>query len=174
MLDTTPSTFATRLSAPRSGERRAVPIRRLVVTALVIAATGCVNHPVGPARTVAKFEGKAATTASSALSAVETVRLLARTAADGKAFGPFTSVAVSEQEDTLGGLRGTFLSIQPPPGDDVEALRDELSTVLTSAFDHVGAVRIEVRRGNLDELDVVAGPLQQDADDLRALVEELE
>ena len=80
---------------------------------------------------------------------------------------------MSEQEDALGGLRGTFMSIQPPPGPEVAALRAELSTVLTSAFDHVGDVRIEARRGNLDVLDDVAAPLQQDADDLRALVEEL-
>jgi hypothetical protein len=148
--------------------------RRALVAALASASlAGCVNHPVGPARSSESFEAKAGTTAESALSAVETVRLLAATAADGKAFGPYTSIAVSEQEDALGGLRGTFLSIQPPPGPDVAALRAELSTVLTSAFDHVGDVRIEARRGNLDVLDDVAAPLQQDAADLRALVEEL-
>jgi hypothetical protein len=142
------------------------------VTALLVL-TACVSHPVGPARTLASYEAKAGTTAESALSAVETVRLLATAAADGNTFGPFTSIAVSEQEDALGGLRGTFLSIQPPPGADAEQLREEVSGLLTRAFDHVGAVRIEVRRGNLDGLDDVAAPLARDADDLRAVVEAL-
>jgi hypothetical protein len=80
---------------------------------------------------------------------------------------------VSEQEDTLGGLRGTFMSIQPPPGAAPDELRDELSRVLTAAFDHVGDVRIEVRRGHLDGLDEVALPLATDAEDLRQLQDEL-
>ena len=148
--------------------------RRAAVAALVVLSlVGCVNHPVGPARSTESFEAKAGTTAESALSAVETVRLLATAAADGNSLGAYTSVAVSEQEDTLGGLRGTFLSIQPPPGADLEALRAELSAILTSAFDHVGAVRIEARRGNLEVLSDVAAPLEQDAADLRAIIEEL-
>jgi hypothetical protein len=161
------------LNGTRSGDGGGVRLRWTLAAVLAIVATGCVNHPVGPARSVGSFEAKAGTTARSALSAVETVRLLADTAARGDAFGAYTSVAVSEQEDALGGLRGTFLSIQPPPGDRVAALRDELSAVLTSAFEHVGAVRIEVRRGHLGELDDAAAPLRQDADDLRSIVEAL-
>ena len=135
--------------------------------------TGCVAHPVGPARDLDGYERKASTTVESALSAVETVRLLATTASDGGSFGPYTSIAVSEQEDALGGIRGTFMSIQPPPGAPADELRDRLSQVLTSAFDHVGDVRIEVRRGHLDGLDAVAAPLGQDAETLRQLQEEL-
>jgi hypothetical protein len=136
-------------------------------------ATGCVAHPVGPARDLDGYERKASTTVGSALSAVETVRLLAATASEGGAFGAYTSIAVSEQEDALGGLRGTFMSIQPPPGPTADQLRAELSRVLTAAFDHVGDVRIEVRRGHLDGLDVVALPLATDAEDLRRLQDEL-
>jgi hypothetical protein len=149
-------------------------LRRVAAACALVALTGgCVGHPVGPARDLESFEAKAGTTASSALSAVETVRLLARTTADGGAFGSYASIAISEQEDALGGIRGTFLSIQPPPGAAAAALRAELSDLLTRAFDDVGAVRIEVRRGHLDDLDDAAAPLHQDADDLRALVAEL-
>ena len=119
------------------------------------------------------YEAKANTTAESALSAVETVRLLANTASDGNAFGSYVSIAISEQEDALGGLRGTFMSIQPPPGTNAAVLRHELSEVLTSAFDHSGDVRIEARRGNLADLSKVAEPLVDDADQLRLLIEEL-
>jgi hypothetical protein len=140
------------------------------IVAIVVA--GCVDHPVGPARSYESFAAKASTTAASALSAVETVRLVAAAAADGRAFGPYTSVAVSEQEDTLSGVQGTFASIQPPD-DRADELRDELTAVLSRALGNVADVRIEARRGNLGDLDEVAAPLAADADDLRAIVAEL-
>lgn len=130
-------------------------------------------HPVGPARTYGSYAAKASTTVESAISAVETVRLLAATAADGQAMGAYTSIAVSEQEDTLGGLRGTFASIQPPPDERSAQLRRQLTALLNQSFDHVGDVRIEARRGNLDRLDVVAVPLDADADALNALLDTL-
>ena len=148
---------------------------RRVLAGLIVSllVAGCVAHPVGPARSVESYERKANTTAESALSAVETVRLLAGAGADGNALRSYLSVAVSEQEDALGGVRGTFMSIQPPEGVPSAVLRDELSTILTSAFDHVGDVRIEIRRGHVAELDTVAAPLSLDAAELRELIEEL-
>ena len=143
----------------------------LEAAALTIGATACINHPIGPARTFGSFEGKAVTTAESALSAVETVRLLATTASEGSSFSSFTAVAVSEQEDALGGLRGTFASIQPPDDESV-ALRQELTPILDAAFDDVGDVRIEVRRGHLSELDVVAAPLEQVSSNLQSFIDE--
>jgi hypothetical protein len=149
--------------------------RRRGFTALVVVVelAGCVAHPVGPARDLEGYERKASTTVESALSAVQTVRLLADTAADGGALSSYTAIGVSEQEDSLGGVRGTFMSIQPPPGVDAAQLRHEVSTALTDAFDHVGDVRIEARRGHLDRLDEVAAPLAGDADTLRQLQDEL-
>jgi hypothetical protein len=147
-------------------------VRRAWAALGAIVLLGCVNHPVGPARSFDAYEAKASTTAESALSAVETVRLLARTAADGDAFANYTAVAVSEQEDTLGGLRGTFESIQPPDARS-EELRARLSELLTRAVDDTAAVRIEVRRGHLDALSEVAAPLAPVAVELAALIEEL-
>jgi hypothetical protein len=141
----------------------------LAFLSMVLAA--CVAHPIGPARTYGSYAAKASTTVESAISAVETVRLLADTAADGRAMGAYTSVAVSEQEDVLGGLRGTFASIQPPPDVRSAQLRRQLTALLNRSFDHVGDVRIEARRGHLDGLDLVAAPLAADADDLDALLD---
>jgi hypothetical protein len=146
-------------------------VRALAILTCVLAA--CVAHPIGPARTYGSYAAKASTTVESAISAVETVRLLADTAADGRAMGAYTSVAVSEQEDTLGGLRGTFASIQPPPDERSTQLRRQLTALLNRSFDHVGDVRIETRRGHLDRLDVVAAPLAADADALNALLDTL-
>jgi len=149
-------------------------MRRLVAAALLaiagVAVAGCVPHPVGPARTFDSYEGKAATTAESALSAVETVRLAADTSSRGNAFGPYLSVLVSDAEASLDGLAGTFDSIQPPD-EQADALHDELAELLQSAGDNVRTVRVSVRRGELDSLADVAEPLSGDADELRAFAE---
>jgi hypothetical protein len=134
-------------------------------------AAACTPHPVGPARTFGKYEGKAATTAESALSRVQTVRLAAETGGAGHAFGPYLSVLISEQEDALSGLQGTFGSIQPPD-ERSDELRNELNGLLSDAVDHVADVRIAVRRGDLDGLPSVAAPLEADASSLARFVEE--
>ena len=149
-------------------------VRRTTSSALVwgvvVVLCGCVSHPVGPARTFGSYAAKAATTLESTISAVETVRLLAETKSAGDAFGSYATVAISEQEDALGGLRGTFMSIQPPPDERSAELRRQVADLLTDAFDHVGAVRLEVRRGHLDELVTVAEPLAADVDAIDELL----
>jgi len=129
----------------------------------------CVAHPVGPARTYSTYEGKAVTSATAAQSSVATVQLVASTAAAGKAFGPYTVVSGSEQEEGLSAVEGTFASIQPPVRR-ADALGDELGAILTSAIDHIAEVRIAARRGDLDDLDRVAAPLRADAAALDAFV----
>jgi hypothetical protein len=137
---------------------------------VLLVLVGCVAHPIGPARTFDKYEGKATTSAESALSAVSTTSLAARSGADSKAWGTYLAVVVSEQEDDLNGIAGTFASIQPPD-DRADALRDELNAILTDAVDHVADVRIAVRRGQLDTLDRVAAPLAGDERTLRDFIE---
>jgi len=133
-----------------------------VSTLCGLLLVGCVAHPVGPARTFTTYEGKAVASAQAAQSAVATVRLLSTTAADGKTFGPYTVVALSEQEDGLSAVEGTFASIQPPDRR-ADALRAELGAILSSAVGHAADVRIAARRGRLDDLDRVAAPLAGDA-----------
>jgi hypothetical protein len=126
---------------------------------------------VGPARDYASYERKARTTAESARSAIATVRLLAESAADGKVFGTYASVTVSEQEDALLGTEGTFASIQPPDQRSDE-LRAELTGLLATAAEHVTAVRIEIRRGNLDDLDRFVPELLADEEALSTFLSE--
>ena len=139
---------------------------------LGVAAPACTTHSVGPARTADDYVRKARTTATDALSAVETVLLLAETAAAGRSFATYNNIAISEQEDTLAAVRGDFESIQPP-GTDSDALRDELTEILDTAIAHLADVRIAARRGDLGDLDVVAAPLEADASALDDFVSEL-
>jgi hypothetical protein len=129
-----------------------MPIRACLGAATVVLSaatlTGCVTHPVGSARNSGIYTAKATRSAESALSTVETVRLVAEAASDGKAFGTYASVSVDGQEDSLTEITATFRSIQPPD-EPSRQLREELSGLLDSAGAHVAAVRIEIRRGRL-------------------------
>jgi hypothetical protein len=135
-----------------------------------VLAAGCVAHPVGPARTFDDYRRKAVTTAESALSAVESARLVADAASDGNAFGPYTAAVIDESEGAATAVQGTFDSIQPPDAD-ADDLRDELDELLSSASDHLADLRIEARRNELDTLADVAAPLADDASALRDFIE---
>jgi hypothetical protein len=137
---------------------------------LVLVLAGCVTNPVGSARNAGIYAAKAVRSAESALSAVSTVQLVAQAASDGKVFGSFASIAIDQQEDAITEIATLFRSIQPPD-DQSSALRDELGPLLDEARDHIAAVRIEVRRGNLDDAEQTAAPLADDADGLKAFVE---
>lgn len=146
-----------------------MPGRRGATAVLALAlAAGCIAHPVGPARTYGKYKGKAVTTATSALSSVETARMAAGAARDS--FGPYTATVVSDAEEEVLKAEGTFDSIQPPD-ERADALHDELSELLTNAADHVRDVRIAARRGEVGRLAEVAAPLQHDATRLREFTE---
>ena len=145
-------------------------MRRLVGTlVLTIACSACVTHPVGPARTYGKYEGKARTTAESALSEVQAARLVAHTAARGSATGPYTGLVLSDAEESLGGLASTFGSIQPPD-ERADKVRDDLGSIIDDAEDHVADVRIAARRGDLKTLADVAAPLDDDIEALQAFL----
>jgi hypothetical protein len=143
---------------------------RIVAGILALAGTACVSHPVGPARTYATYEGKAATTAEGALSQVETVRLAAKAAGDDKGFGPYVAQVVADAEDGVSTVEGTFTSIQPPD-HRADELRKELDDLLSDALDHVVAVRIAARQGRSADLARVTRPLEEDARKLRRFLE---
>jgi hypothetical protein len=137
---------------------------------LAVALSACVPHPVGPARTYGKYEGKAVTTAESALSAVQSARLTATGATRHHLFGTYVGLVLGESEDNLSGLAGTFGSIQPPD-EHADALRTELNSLLSDAGDHLAVLRIAARRGRIDELAALAEPLAADAEKLDGFVE---
>jgi hypothetical protein len=144
-----------------------------ILGVLLVLATRLVPHPVGPARTFDKYEGKAVTTAKSALSNVATVRLAAQAGSRDRAFGPYLSVVISDAEDSMSGVQGTFDAIQPPD-DRGDALAQELGQILSDALEHVRDVRVAVRRGELRELAETAAPLGDDVSKLRRFQEQHE
>jgi hypothetical protein len=145
---------------------------RLAALAVAVALlAACSRHPVGPARTSGAYEAKAVTTAESARSSVETVRLASEAGDDHDGFGPYLSVLVSGREDALAGVQDTFRSIQSPD-EGGDALGDELDGLLGSALSHVTEVRTALRRGQLAGLRDVAAPLVDDSAALERFVED--
>jgi hypothetical protein len=140
------------------------------VVSLALGSAACVSHPVGPARTYGKYEGKAVTTAESVLSSVETVLLAAKTGSADHAFGPYLSVLISDTEEDVTGTQGTFESIQPPSAAG-DHLRGELDQLLSDVSDHVAQVRIIARRGRIHDLADAAKDLEEDSQKLNDFIE---
>jgi hypothetical protein len=120
---------------------------------------------VSSSRSDLDYRLKAANSAAAVLSAVNSARLGARLATDGKATGPYVSVLIAEAEDDALSVEGQFDSVQPPSAvaDDVRA---ELDQLLAAATDILGDLRIAARRGQLSRLAEIAQPLRAVADDL--------
>jgi len=139
----------------------------LVVACLLCAS--CIKT-ISPARTTHTYLRKAAHTAEVVVSAVETARLVAKSAGDGKAFGPYTSVMLSEQEEQAGQAQDTFESVQPPNARS-DKVRDHLGTLLNKVSDQLSALRIAARRGELDKLSRLARPLRELSKKLNKFIE---
>lgn len=154
----------------RSGTWRTVTVALCVVVLAVLLAWRMVPHPVGPARTVGKYRGKAVSTAKAADSEVQTVLLVVQAGASGNVFGGYAGLVVSDAEESLNGVQGTFDSIQPPDSAS-DAVRSQLDEILGSALDHVTRTRIAVRRGQLSQLVDVSRLLAQDSQKLNAFNE---
>ena len=136
-----------------------------VVMALVATGAAC----AGPARTHNDFQLKAKSTAETTLSAVGTTQLVARLAADDRAFANYLSVLVGDAEDEGASAQSTFESIQPP-NEESDALRSQLDDLLSTANDTIADVRIAVRRGQLSEVATYDDALEQSAKDLKSFI----
>jgi hypothetical protein len=125
-----------------------------LLASIVLGLSGC----VAPARTYADYEGKAARTADTVLSSVETARLAATAAGQDDALAPYLSVVLGEAEGDASSARGLFDSIQPPdPRSD--RLRARLDRIMDQAIQGLAVLRISARRGEVARLPQLAGPL---------------
>jgi hypothetical protein len=129
--------------------------RKLAVAVVgVLALAGC----AGPSRTSEDYQNKAANTVEAVISAAQTARLAVRAQIDGKATAPYLSVILGEAEDNVGSVQTTFDSVQPPDAR-ADKLRAAVDGYLGQADQVLSALRIAVRRGQLDQLARIGSPL---------------
>jgi hypothetical protein len=139
-----------------------------IALASAVLFSGCVIKTF-PARTFDAYEHKAKDTAETVLSAVQTARLGADAATSGDAFGPYTSVLLSEAEELAAHAHSTFDSVQPPDAH-ADRLRERLGKLLARADDGLSTLRIAARRSELDELRGLARPLRPLARELDVFI----
>jgi hypothetical protein len=143
-------------------------MKRLGCVALLFAVA-C----VGPARTDPVYEGKAVETAKAVRSAIETARLAAIAARDGKASVPYLSVILGEAEADASSAAGAFDSIQPP-SDRAGALHDDLAGVIDEAVKRLRDMRVAARRSEPQALAGIGRELAGLSRRLDAFVEDNE
>jgi hypothetical protein len=141
------------------------PALLVVASALVLA--GC----VGPATTTAAYRGKAVHAADAAVSELETVVLTSGAVLDGKMMQAYAETMVSEAEDALSSVQGSFDSIQPPDDTVSDQLRSDVDDLLTAGLGDLSELRIALRRGAGRELAELADSLRQTAGKLAAFSE---
>lgn len=145
-------------------------MKRLLVGVLALClSAGCVS----PARSDRDYQLKAGNSAKSVVSSLATAVLGAKAGGEHKATEAYLSVLIGGAEKDALSVQGTFDSYQPP-SKEADSLRDELDTLLNDATSGLAALRIAVRRGELDQLPVLAGSLQTTLDQLQALADRYE
>jgi hypothetical protein len=139
----------------------------LVVVAAALALAGC----VGPATTAAAYRGKAVHAADAAVSELETVVLTSGAVRDGNMMQAYAETVVSEAEDALSSVQGSFDSIQPPDDTVSDQLRSEVDDLLSAGVGDLSDLRIALRRGGGQEVAQLADALKQTAAKLSAFSE---
>lgn len=136
---------------------------RLAVPFLLL----CVSC-VAPAFSTSQYQAKIVSTAESAVSAIESVRLsLDLMDRHGLPRGPI-DVAISAQEDILGAVSGSFALAQPP-NDVSDELRQEVMDLLDEAQAKVEGARIALRQGDLNRAVATIESAESVSSDLDAL-----
>jgi hypothetical protein len=134
-------------------------VHRVWLGAAVVVCAGCVHPLVGPSRTVGDYQKKAAHTAETVRSAVESARLAADVARHGDSFGPYLSVVVGEADQDASGTHSDFDAVQPP-GDRADTIRSQLDDLLNNVDTTLSEMRIAIRRDRMAEMVRAAAPLQ--------------
>ena len=128
--------------------------------ALLIFSAFTLSACVGPVRSFETFEGKAAGTADTILSSVQTAKLAADLTASGKASGPYVSVVVADAEQGAESARAAFDSIQPPDQTSDE-LRGRADALFARAISTISMMRIAARREDVATIQRLGRALQQ-------------
>lgn len=139
-----------------------------VVAAVLAAllASGCVSS----SRSDRDYELKAGNSAKAVASSVATAVLGAKAAAQGKATGNYLSVLLGAAEEDASSVQSTFDSVQPP-SKTADRLRAQVDDLLSAAVAGLSAMRITVRRSQLDRLPGLAeklGPTLRELQQLAA------
>lgn len=140
-------------------------VRSALAAACLLGMTSCVL----PARSFGAYEEKAARTAETVLSAVESTRLAVRAAHEGRGLSAYITTLIAESEDEASSAQSTFASIQPPDSES-QKLSEALGAIVEPALRALSQLRIDARGGRTDGLPGADASLRRAAAKLRAFL----
>jgi hypothetical protein len=140
---------------------------------LAIALVGaCLWYVTAPPKGEDGYRERAAATAETLVSQVESARLWAVTEAEGKALTSTTLVGLEEAEEDAASAASQFEGYEPPDG--VDALRARLVALAGEASEVLSSMRIAAQRERWDEVLPLSRPLPGLSRELSAFEERAE
>jgi hypothetical protein len=150
-------------------DRAKVALGTFAAIALVAAALWYVT---APPQGVDGYRERAAATAETLVSQLETARLWARTEEEGKALRTTVLVGFEETEEDAGAAASQFESYEPPGG--VAALREDLTGLAGEATEVLTALRIAAQQERWEDLPELSRPLPELSERLSAFEQRAE
>ena len=137
--------------------------------AVVVAALWYVT---APPKGVDGYRERAAATAETLVSQLETARLWAESEGEGKALRATVLVGFEETEKDAEAAAAQFEGYEPPDG--VAALREDLTSLAAEATEALSALRIAAQQERWGDVPELARPLPRLSEQLSALEERAE
>jgi hypothetical protein len=143
-----------------------------LILAAILALGGALWYLTAPPKGLDGYRERAASTAESLRSQVETSRIWVETAADGKATHAATLVGLEEAETDATSAASKFESFEPPAGG--LKLRQRFSATSDDVTAALADLRIAAQLERWQEIEGLAEPLPGLAEDLRRFEESVE
>lgn len=148
-------------------------MRRVLLPTCVIAlVAGALWYVTAPPQGVDGYRERAAATAETLVSQLETARLWAQAEEEGKALRTTVLVGFEETEEDADAAASKFAGYEPPDG--VAALREDLTALATEATEALSALRIAAQQERWEDVRELSRPLPRLSAELAALEERAE
>lgn len=144
--------------------------RKLACVLASSAATALLCGCAGSSRSDDDYRHKAANTAETMQGLIGSVQVAVSAASRNRVPGPYLSVTLAEADDDASSVVDQFDSRQPPSAAS-DDLRDRLDPLLQRTVSTLDDLRIEVRRGDIEQLASLAKPLTELDKKLQAITD---
>jgi hypothetical protein len=119
---------------------------------MVMATAALSAACAGPTTDLSDYQHKAANTAQSLASEVQTALLTGGLVVDRRVSLRYAATTVGRVEDDASSVQETFDSRQPPDEHAADDLRDRIDAAIEDATSAISDMRIAIRRGSDDEI----------------------
>lgn len=143
-----------------------------MLTACALSAAACLWYLTAPPKGVDGYRERAASTAETLRSQVQTTRIWVESVEDGDTTHAAALIGFLEAEQDASAAASDFETYEPPTG--TFGLRSSLSALSSEVTDALGAVRIAGQQEEWDALGRLARPLARLNTELARLEERAE